>query len=225
MLICSSLSVKLRGNTFPVLQWIQKTSCALRYQGLPEHTHTHTLERSYTHTNILKNKKTYKPKQREMVIIMRNMMCCITTDYSSMTDASTPQMTDQRSLFIMRVLAWFLCKYLRLLLRFVLKHSRSGCGGGSRRRFRDRLRIRVFATLQLDESVSFNTRAKASSTPTLSDAYVHQYSQRQGTSDTYQRDGDGNKKISACTLHCKIKSWVPHIHKMLGQHKGMNLTY
>lgn len=35
---------------------------------------------------------------------MRNMMCNITIDYSSVTDASTPEMTDQRALFIMRAL-------------------------------------------------------------------------------------------------------------------------
>lgn len=155
----SSLSVKLRGN----ISLFTVNSKNILCTEIPRASWAPTHTWAFIDTHNLKNKKTYKLKQRLMVIITRKTMCYITTDYSSVIDAPTPEMTDQRPLFIMGVLVWFLCKYLWLLASFVLKHclfSLLGCGGGSRRRFRDCLRILVSATLQLDESISFQPEPK-----------------------------------------------------------------
>lgn len=86
-------------------------------------THTHSRAFIETHKQIARTRKhaiwnkdwCYNYEKHDVLHNYRLLIC----DWRS-----TPEMTDQRPPFIKGVLVWFFCKYLWLLLQYiVLKHS------------------------------------------------------------------------------------------------------
>lgn len=192
----SSLSVKLRGN----ISLFTVNSKNILCTEIPRASWAPTHTWAFIDTHNLKNKKTYKLKQRLMVIITRKTMCYITTDYSSVIDAPTPEMTDQRpiyyggfgliSLQIFVTTSKFCLKTLplfsfRVWWRFKETFSRLFENSG-------------FCNTPVGREHFLPARAKASSTPTLSDAYVHKHSQ--GISDTFQTPEREYENISVRSL-------------------------
>ncbi len=197
----SSLSVNLRGNTFTFLQQIQKTSCAPRYQGLPDHppppTHTHTPHLSiHRHTksqeqNIQAETNTdgYNYEKHDVLHNYR-LIICDRRPHSRNDRSETSIYYGGFGLIFLQIFET--ATTIRGLKTFPLFSFWVWWW------FKETFENSGFCNTPVGRERFLPARAKASSTPTLSDAYVHKHSQ--GISDTFQTPEREYENISVCSL-------------------------